>query len=191
MSWAGRPTSRVASRSAVCSIAQHFGRPGSPTDQAWIETLWGRVKHEHPHQDRRVADSVAAHLAQLRAAPGRPRRDGHRAEERACDPADRTQRVGVGGATAARRRSDRRAAPVRPSGYRRLGPEAVRGGRVWSTLQADLRVAVHHRCGPPGVRTGPEPADGHVRGSEGSAAPRVTSGRSLAAGEGGHHPPSR
>jgi transposase InsO family protein len=34
---------------AVCSIAQHFGRPSTPTDQAWIETLWGHVKHEHPH----------------------------------------------------------------------------------------------------------------------------------------------
>lgn len=34
---------------AVCSIAQHFGRPSTPTDQAWIETLWGHIKHEHPH----------------------------------------------------------------------------------------------------------------------------------------------
>lgn len=34
---------------AVCSIAQHFGRPSTPTDQAWIETLWGHVKGEHPH----------------------------------------------------------------------------------------------------------------------------------------------
>lgn len=34
---------------AICSIAQHFGRPATPTDQAWIETLWGHVKHEHPH----------------------------------------------------------------------------------------------------------------------------------------------
>jgi putative transposase len=34
---------------AVCSIAQHFGRPSTPTDQAWIETLWGHVKYEHPH----------------------------------------------------------------------------------------------------------------------------------------------
>jgi putative transposase len=34
---------------AACSIAQHFGRPGTPTDQAWIETLWGHVKYEHPH----------------------------------------------------------------------------------------------------------------------------------------------
>ena len=34
---------------ATCSIAQHFGRPGTPTDQAWIESLWGHVKREHPH----------------------------------------------------------------------------------------------------------------------------------------------
>jgi putative transposase len=34
---------------AVCSIAQHFGRPATPTDQAWIETLWGHVKYENPH----------------------------------------------------------------------------------------------------------------------------------------------
>lgn len=34
---------------AVCSIVQHFGRPSTPTDQAWIETLWGHVKYEHPH----------------------------------------------------------------------------------------------------------------------------------------------
>jgi transposase InsO family protein len=33
---------------AACSIAQHFGRRSTPTDQAWIETLWGHVKHEHP-----------------------------------------------------------------------------------------------------------------------------------------------
>jgi putative transposase len=34
---------------AVCSIVQHFGRPSTPTDQAWIEALWGHVKAEHPH----------------------------------------------------------------------------------------------------------------------------------------------
>lgn len=34
---------------ALCSIAQHFGRPSTPTDQAWIETLWGHAKREHPH----------------------------------------------------------------------------------------------------------------------------------------------
>ena len=34
---------------AACSIAPHFGRPSTPTDQAWIESLWGHVKYEHPH----------------------------------------------------------------------------------------------------------------------------------------------
>ena len=28
---------------AMCAIAQHFGRPGTPTDQAWIESLFGHV----------------------------------------------------------------------------------------------------------------------------------------------------
>lgn len=34
---------------ALLSIGQHFGRPYTPTDQAWIETLWGHVKAENPH----------------------------------------------------------------------------------------------------------------------------------------------
>lgn len=33
---------------AACSIAQHFGRRSTPTDQAWIETPWGHVKYENP-----------------------------------------------------------------------------------------------------------------------------------------------
>lgn len=33
----------------LCSIAQHFGRPGTPTDQAWIESLNGHIKLENPH----------------------------------------------------------------------------------------------------------------------------------------------
>ena len=36
---------------AVCSIAQHFGRPSTPTDQAWIETLWGHIKSRAPPPD--------------------------------------------------------------------------------------------------------------------------------------------
>ena len=34
---------------ALVTIGQHFGRPSTPTDQAWIETLWGHVKAENPH----------------------------------------------------------------------------------------------------------------------------------------------
>jgi transposase InsO family protein len=33
---------------ALCAIHQHFGRPGTPTDQAWIESLFGHVRAEHP-----------------------------------------------------------------------------------------------------------------------------------------------
>jgi putative transposase len=34
---------------ALCAIAQHFGRPGTPTDQAWIESLNGHLKIDYPH----------------------------------------------------------------------------------------------------------------------------------------------
>jgi putative transposase len=34
---------------ALCAIHQHFGRPGTPTDQAWIESLFGHVKAEYPY----------------------------------------------------------------------------------------------------------------------------------------------
>ncbi|MEX1165073.1 MAG: integrase core domain-containing protein [Nitriliruptor sp.] len=34
---------------ALCAVAQHFGRPGTPTDQAWIESFFGHLKVEHPH----------------------------------------------------------------------------------------------------------------------------------------------
>jgi transposase InsO family protein len=33
-------------------IAQHFGRPHTPTDQAWIETLFGHVKGEWSHLEK-------------------------------------------------------------------------------------------------------------------------------------------
>jgi len=34
---------------ALCATHQHFGRPGTPTDQAWVESLSGHVKAEWPH----------------------------------------------------------------------------------------------------------------------------------------------
>ena len=37
---------------ALCSIAARFGRPGTPTDQAWIETLFGHIKTEWPHLEK-------------------------------------------------------------------------------------------------------------------------------------------
>ena len=37
---------------AACAIMQRFGRPGTPTDQAWIESLFGHVKTEWPHLEK-------------------------------------------------------------------------------------------------------------------------------------------
>jgi putative transposase len=34
---------------ALASILQHFGRPGTPKDQAWIESFNGHLKAEYPH----------------------------------------------------------------------------------------------------------------------------------------------
>jgi transposase InsO family protein len=34
---------------AACAIAQRFGRPATPNDQAWIESLFSHIKGEHPH----------------------------------------------------------------------------------------------------------------------------------------------
>jgi transposase InsO family protein len=34
---------------ALNAIAVHFGRPGTPTDRAWIETFFGHLKAEFPH----------------------------------------------------------------------------------------------------------------------------------------------
>lgn len=52
---------------ASCAIMQRFGRPGTPTDQAWIETLFGHVKGEWPHLERiRDPAELEAELARVR-----------------------------------------------------------------------------------------------------------------------------
>ena len=52
---------------ASMSIAQHFGRPGTPTDQAWIESLWSHIKREWPHLNRITDPAVlAAELERVR-----------------------------------------------------------------------------------------------------------------------------
>jgi len=45
---------------ALCAIHQHFGRPGTPTDQAWIESLFGHVKAEWPHLTQ-IRDPATLH----------------------------------------------------------------------------------------------------------------------------------
>jgi putative transposase len=51
---------------ALCAIAQHFGRPHTPTEQAWIESLNGNVKAEYPHL-LAIRDPARAELAATRA----------------------------------------------------------------------------------------------------------------------------
>jgi putative transposase len=52
---------------AMCAIAQHFGRPGTPTDQAWIESLFSHLKADWPHLDRiRDPEILRAELGNVR-----------------------------------------------------------------------------------------------------------------------------
>ena len=52
---------------AMCAIAQHFGRPGTPTDQAWIESLFSHIKADWPHLDAITDPTVLrAELALVR-----------------------------------------------------------------------------------------------------------------------------
>ena len=53
---------------AALAIAQQFGRPHTPTDQAWIETLFGHVKGEWPHLEKiRDPGELALELDRRRA----------------------------------------------------------------------------------------------------------------------------
>lgn len=63
---------------ALHAIATHYGRPGTPTDQAHIESLFGHVKHEWPHLCRltdpadlaRELDAVREHYNGVRLHAG-------------------------------------------------------------------------------------------------------------------------
>jgi putative transposase len=52
---------------AGARIAQHFGRPGTPNDQAWVESFFGHLKGEYPHLDK-ITDpgDLEAELDRLR-----------------------------------------------------------------------------------------------------------------------------
>ncbi len=53
---------------ALCAIATHFGRPGTPTDQAWIESFNGHLKAENPHLEAITDPAVLrAELALIRS----------------------------------------------------------------------------------------------------------------------------
>jgi transposase InsO family protein len=50
------------------AIAQQFGRPHTPQDQAWIETLFGHVKGEWPYLEKiRDPGELDAELGRVRS----------------------------------------------------------------------------------------------------------------------------
>lgn len=62
---------------ALMAIAQHHGRPHTPTDQAWIESFFGHIKGEWPHLED-IADPVVleAELARVRLEYNTVRHEG-------------------------------------------------------------------------------------------------------------------
>ncbi len=65
----GSPMTSEATREfmALMAVVQHHGRPHTPTDQAWIETLFGHVKAEWPHlEDIDDPAVLEAELARVR-----------------------------------------------------------------------------------------------------------------------------
>jgi len=50
---------------ALCWLATHYGRPGTPTDQAQIESFFGHLKHEHPHLE--TIEDIVVLRAELQA----------------------------------------------------------------------------------------------------------------------------
>jgi putative transposase len=103
---------------ALCAIHQHFGRPGTPTDQAWIESLFGHVKAEWPHLLR--IDDPATLRAEL--AVVRERYNGVRLH------------AGIGYVTPNDEHEGR-------------GP-AIRKAREAGLEQARLRRIAYHRANP-------------------------------------------
>ena len=51
---------------AALAVAQRLGRPRTPTDQAWIESLFGHVKAENPHLEA-IRDPAALETELRRA----------------------------------------------------------------------------------------------------------------------------
>ncbi len=58
--------SKTAEFMAIARIAQHFGRPGTPNDQAWIESFFGHLKGEHPYLDTLTDPETLRHELDLR-----------------------------------------------------------------------------------------------------------------------------
>ncbi len=66
----GSQMKSVSTRESLAgvAIAQQFGRPHTPQDQAWIETLFGHIKGEWPHLEKiRDPGELDAELDRVRS----------------------------------------------------------------------------------------------------------------------------
>jgi putative transposase len=115
---------------AMCAIAQHFGRPGTPTDQAWIESP------VQPHQGRLAAPRPdQGSRGPAGRARGRPPRVQH-------GPVARRDRLRHPGRRARRPRPpDPRRSQTRPE-TRPLGSH-----HIPSTTESQSQPPEPHRCG--------------------------------------------
>jgi putative transposase len=59
------PSRATAVFMAGARIAQHFGRPSTPNDQAWVELFFGHLKGEFQHLDK-IKDAGELDRALLR-----------------------------------------------------------------------------------------------------------------------------
>ncbi|WP_423917387.1 integrase [Candidatus Poriferisodalis sp.] len=72
---------------ALCSIAQHFGRPSTPTDQAWIESP-RQTRAPPPHRDHRPRPA----RRRARTGPSPPQQRPAARSHRLRDPKRRTRK---------------------------------------------------------------------------------------------------
>jgi putative transposase len=88
---------------ALCAIHQHFGRPGTPTDQAWT---WVAVR---PRQGRMAppqpAPGSGGAARRARAGPGALQRGAAACRDRLCDPQRRARGPRSGNPQGARGRT--------------------------------------------------------------------------------------
>jgi transposase InsO family protein len=57
---------------ALTAIAQRHGRPGTPTDQAHVESLFGHLKGDRPHLERLTTPAPWTRSSPASAAPTTP-----------------------------------------------------------------------------------------------------------------------
>ena len=143
---------------ALCAIAQHFGRPGTPTDQAWIESFNGHLKAENPHLEAhhrpgRAAGRARRHPPALERRPA-PRRDRLRharrraRRTRARHPQGPRSRARIGTSPTARLPSKSAPAATRP------GTPRCRLIEPGSLSRSQKHVSSVERHRSPGGRTG-------------------------------------